>query len=100
MITRTPEEVLSKKDYLVSEIQLRLFAEIEAFMKENEMNRTQLALHLGCSKGYVTQLLSGDFDNKLSKLVELSLAIGKVPQIEFHDVASMSDSHLKLDADI
>ena len=50
------------------------------------MNRTQFAEYLGCTKGYVTQLLSGDYDNKLSKLVELSLAIGKVPELEFGDM--------------
>ena len=50
------------------------------------MNKTQLAAYLGCSKGYVSQLLNGDFDHKLSKLVELSLAIGKVPLLEYEDM--------------
>jgi transcriptional regulator with XRE-family HTH domain len=50
------------------------------------MNKTQLAEYLGCSKGYVTQLLNGDFDHKLSKFVELSLAINKIPEIIFTDV--------------
>ena len=50
------------------------------------MNKTQLAEYLGCTKGYVTQLLNGDFDHKLSKFVELSLAINKIPEISFSDV--------------
>lgn len=50
------------------------------------MNKTQLAEYLGCTKGYVTQLLNGDFDHKLSKFVELSLAIHKIPEISFSDV--------------
>ena len=50
------------------------------------MNKTQLAEYLGCSKGYVTQLLSGDYDHKISKFVELSLAIGKIPEFTFIDV--------------
>ena len=50
------------------------------------MNKTQLAEYLGCTKGYVTQLLNGDFDHKLSKFVELSLAINKIPEITFSDV--------------
>ena len=50
------------------------------------MNKTQLAEYLGCTKGYVTQLLNGDFDHKLSKFVELSLAINKIPEIIFSDV--------------
>lgn len=81
----TREELISSKEYWVTNIQLKLFAEVEAYMKAHRMNRTQFAEYLGCSKGYVTQLLSGDYDNKLSKLVELSLAIGKVPELEFVD---------------
>lgn len=50
------------------------------------MKKSQLAEHLGCTKGYVTQLLNGDFDHKLSKFVELSLAINKIPEITFSDV--------------
>ena len=52
-------------------------------MKENGINRTQLAEKLGVTKGYVTQVLNGDFDHKISKLVELSLAIGLVPNLTF-----------------
>lgn len=51
------------------------------------MNSSQLAKHLGCSKGYVSQLLNGNFDHKISKLVELSLAIGKAPILEYKDVS-------------
>ena len=82
----TREELIRSKEYWVTKLQLSLYAEVEAFMQSHKMNRTQFAEYLGCSKGYVTQLLSGDYDNKLSKLVELSLAIGKVPELEFVDV--------------
>jgi len=83
------EELLTSKEYWISDIQLKLFAEVEGFMKASGMNRTQFAEFLGCSKGYVTQLLSGEFDNKISKLVELSLAIGKTPSISFIDMESV-----------
>ena len=82
------EELIQSKEYWVTTIQLRLFAEVEAFMKTHQMNRTQFAEYLGCTKGYVTQLLSGDYDNKISKLVELSLAIGRIPKLEFVGVNS------------
>ena len=45
-----------------------------------------MAEYLGCSKGYVSQLLNGNFDHKLSKLVELSLAIGKAPLLEYKNL--------------
>ena len=52
-------------------------------MEKNDMNRSQLAQHLGVSKGYVSQLLNGDYDHKLSKFIELAIAFGYVPKIEF-----------------
>lgn len=86
----TREELIQSKEYWVTNIQLKLFAEVDAFMKAHQMNRTQFAEYLGCTKGYVTQLLSGDYDNKLSKLVELSLAIGKIPELDFADISSFT----------
>lgn len=83
---KTRIELLKSKGYWTSELQLELYRKIEEFMKQNHMNRTQLAEHLGCSKGYVSQLLNGDFDNKMSKFVELCLAIGKIPEVTYIDV--------------
>ena len=74
---------------------MELYRLIEGFMKEKNMNKSQLAEYLGCSKGYVTQLLSGDYDHKLSKFVELSLKIDKVPQISFIDVDEFIESERK-----
>lgn len=84
----TREELVQSKEYWVTSIQVKLFAEVEAFMKSHRMNRTQFAEYLGCTKGYVTQLLSGEYDNKISKLVELSLAIGRVPKLDFVETDS------------
>lgn len=80
------KELLYSKEYWVSDIQLKLFREVEEFMRANGINRTQLAERLGCSKGYVSQLLSGEYDNKISKFVELSLAVGKIPDVSFKDI--------------
>ena len=56
---------------------------------------TQLAQHLGVSKGYVSQILNGDYDHRLSKFMELSLAFGYVPRIEFIPIEQVleEDSH-------
>jgi hypothetical protein len=37
-------------------------------------------------KGYISQILKGEFNYTLKKLIELSLAINKVPQIEYKSV--------------
>ena len=82
----TREELLKSPGYWTAGLQMELYRQILAFMESHHMNKTQLAEYLGCTKGYVTQLLNGDFDHKLSKFVELSLAINKIPEISFSDV--------------
>ncbi len=79
----TQEELQNSVSKVATKLQDNLRNEILLFMEHNGMNKAQLAEYLGCTKGYVTQLLNGEFDHKLSKFVELSLAIGKVPEIRF-----------------
>ena len=81
-------DLFKNKGYWTSKIQLKLFKEIDDYMKENNLNRTQLAKKLGVSRGYITQVLNGDFNHSVSKLVELSLAIGKIPEFKFKDLES------------
>lgn len=77
----TREELLRTPEYWTTKIQLELYAHIEAYMRENNINRTELAKRLGVSKGYITQILNGDYDHRLSKLVEMSLKINYIPHI-------------------
>jgi len=77
------KELIKNKGYHITKIQNELFRQLHDFMTKNNMNRTQLAEYLGFSKGYVSQVLNGNFDFKLSKLVELSLAMGMIPEIKF-----------------
>jgi transcriptional regulator with XRE-family HTH domain len=83
---KTRKDVLNNKGYWTADIQLKLYDSIRDFMKIHNMNQTQLAKHLKVTKGYITQILNGDFDHKISKLVDLSLAIGKVPNLYLEDV--------------
>lgn len=79
----TREDVLKSPEYWTAMIQIALYNSAERYMEESGKNRTQLAEHLGVSKGYVTQLLSGEYDHRLSKMVELALAFGCVPYVDF-----------------
>lgn len=79
----TREELISSPEYWMTNAQIELYNCASKFMNEHEMNRKQLAEHLGVSKSYVTQLLSGDFDHRLSKFMELSIAFGYVPELVF-----------------
>lgn len=92
------EELLKSEGYWIAKLQTDLYREMVSFMKKNHMNSSQLADYLGCSKGYVSQLLNGNFDHKISKLVELSLAMGRAPVLEFKDLSGyISDTNQRAD---
>lgn len=86
MITQPLEDLLREPTYWTTQIQLDLFRAIDGYLKENNLKRKDLAEKLGVSKGYISQILNGNFDHKLSKLVELLLAIEKVPDLRFLDL--------------
>jgi|GEM_PF-1576411 len=82
----TREELLKSPEYWTLEIQMKLYQVISDFMEKNNINRKHLADKLGFSKGYISQILNGEFDHRISKMVELALSVGKVPAIEFEDI--------------
>lgn len=82
----TREELLKSREYWITKIQLDLFELIENYRKENHLTKTQLAEKLGVTKGYISQILNGDFDHKISKLVDLALAFGKVPVVKYENI--------------
>ena len=47
-------------------------------MAVTDRHKSQLAEYLGVSKGYLSQLLNGDYDHCMSKFFELALAFGMV----------------------
>lgn len=91
------EKIIKSKGYNITKIQNELYRQLTNYLEENRITRTQFAKELGVSKGYVSQILNGDFDYKLSKLVELSLAIGKIPDIKF---TSFAEFDRKMNKDV
>lgn len=69
--------------YWTQNIQYVLNGMLHAYLKDNKLSQTELAERLGVSKGYISQILNGNFDHKLSKLVELALSCEMVPKFEF-----------------
>ena len=82
---KTIEELTRTEGYWLTTIQSDLYAKVEEFRKARGWTRSQLAEHLGVSKGYVSQVLNGDFDHKLSSLIRLALAVDTVPNLKFQD---------------
>ncbi|NCC99737.1 MAG: XRE family transcriptional regulator [Bacteroidia bacterium] len=80
------EELIQSKEYWLTKLQIDLFNEVEAYMEANKLNRTQFAEKIGFSKGYISQILNGEADHRMSKIIELSLAIGLVPNVSFEKI--------------
>ncbi|MEI6886248.1 MAG: helix-turn-helix transcriptional regulator [Bacteroidota bacterium] len=80
------KELIQTPEYWIETIQNELFREVHNYLHEHGMNQTQFADQLGVSKGYISQILNGNFNFTLSKLVELSLAIGVVPKLAFEKI--------------
>ncbi|MBK9109066.1 MAG: helix-turn-helix transcriptional regulator [Saprospiraceae bacterium] len=94
------KELLKSKEYWLVDFQMKLYREVENYLSDSNLNKSQFANQLGVSKGYISQILNGDFDHKLSKLIELSLAINKVPILSFEDFNDYFETdrntHLKI----
>ncbi len=80
------KELLKQESYWLAKIQLDLYGQIEKYLAVNNISKTAFAEQLGVSKGYVSQVLNGDFDHKLSRLVKLAMATGKVPKVTFENL--------------
>ncbi|AWM34869.1 XRE family transcriptional regulator [Hymenobacter nivis] len=82
----TRRAILSRPTYWLTEIRMDLMRAVEDYMQTHNMNRRQLAEHLECSPGYVSQMLNGDTNVSLEKLCDVALAVGKVPSVKFEDL--------------
>ncbi len=80
------KELLSTQEYWLERIQNELFHQVQLYLETSNKTQSDLANQLGVGKSYVSQIINGSFDHKLSKFIELSLAVGLVPQINFKTV--------------
>lgn len=80
------DEQYNEADFWTGKIQLELFRLIRNHLETTGLSQNKFAEQLGVSKGYMSQVLNGDFDHRLSKLVSLALAVGKVPIIQYEDI--------------
>lgn len=76
-------ELIKTKEFWLCKIQNELYALLDDYMEEKGITQTQLAEELGFSKGYISRVLNGNFNHSLEKLIELCLAVGKVPHVKF-----------------
>jgi len=88
----TRESLLRSPEFWEENIKTELFNMIQDYMDEYNLNQKQLAEKVGCSKGYISQLLNGDSDHRLSKLVQLALSIGKAPYLYLKDIEKIIEA--------
>lgn len=65
----------------LSKLYTGLVRDINDYLEAQGMSRSQFAQQLGVSKGYVSQLLNGTTDLKLSTLAKLAEAMDREPQL-------------------
>lgn len=93
MITR--EEILTSPEYWFDQAQNDIFRNVVEYMENEGINQSQLAERLGVSKGYVSQIMKGEFNYTLKKLIDLSIAVGKVPIIEYRRIDDIIEQDQK-----
>lgn len=80
------ESILRDATYWEELIKTQLFQIVEQHLEDKQMTKKDFAHKIGVSKGYVSQVLNGDRDHRLSKIVEFALAVGKAPFLCLQDL--------------
>lgn len=81
------EELLQTEEYWFETLQNEIYRMVAEYMEKEKINQSQFAEKLGVSKGYISQIMNGNFNYTLKKLIELSLAVKKAPAFEFKDLS-------------
>lgn len=83
------KDLQQEPDYWLEGIQNEIFRQVEAYLEANQLTQTQLAEELGVSKGYVSQILNGNTNLSMKKLVELFLSLGLGVELKVVSVEKM-----------
>ena len=90
---RDPE---SMRFYQQERIILDVTERICEAMEEQRINRVQLALKLGKSKGYISQLLDGSANMTLRTMSDVFLALGLIAFVHAKPVGAFNQSRFTL----
>ncbi|SEI84698.1 Helix-turn-helix [Dyadobacter sp. SG02] len=80
------EELLRSSEYWLTKVQIQVFNLLNTYMEENNLTQKQVAEKLNVSPSYVSQILNGNFNFTVSKLIELALLVGKAPIIHYETI--------------
>jgi len=85
------KELLNNPNYLLSKYQNEIYRQLITYMETNNLSQKEVAKKLGVSGSYVSQVLNGNFNFTLRKLIELGLMIDKIPLIKFIELNEFWD---------
>jgi len=77
------KELLSTPNYLLTKYQNEIYRQLVTYMESNKLSQRDVADKLGVSDSYISQVLNGNFNFTLKKLIELGLFMNKIPCLEF-----------------
>lgn len=77
------KEAIKSPEYWLTGIQIDLYNQILKYLAATKKSKGELATEMGVSNAYISQILNGNFNFTLKKLLEIGLHIGKVPIITF-----------------
>ena len=77
------DELLKHPNYLLTKYQLEIYRQVINYMQEKGLSKTDLAKQMQVSSPYISQILNGNFNYTLKKLIEIGLSIGQVPELKF-----------------
>lgn len=83
---KSREDLLRSPTYWLTDVQIEVFNLLNTYMEENNLTQKQVAEKLNVSPSYVSQILNGNFNFTISKLIELALLVGKAPIIQFETI--------------
>ena len=96
---KTREDLLKSPTYWLTKVQIEVFGLLQTYMTENNLNQKQVAEKLNVSPSYVSQILNGNFNFTISKLIELALLVGKAPVLQFESIDNLMKAELAQQTD-
>lgn len=82
----TKERLVRGEGYWMETIQQAVYEALLAYMDKHSLNQTELANKLGFTRGYVSQLMNGNFNLSQKKIIQLLLKMDMVPDLRIRTV--------------
>lgn len=79
----TLEERMSEPVYWSTSLQLELFREVKSHLELTGHDVESFASKAGVPPERIAEVMNGEFSNPLPELVQIALAMGKVPVITY-----------------